>query len=66
MGCRICELACALGQQGLSHPDEANISVHIESNGEVNLIINPECLCRSGPVCVELCPVDVLEVIESD
>lgn len=79
-GCRLCELVCSLRRCGEFNPHRSAVRVSkIESRGIYvpiisplgGLLLDPEGKpiicdhCEGNPKCVEICPNNVIKILES-
>lgn len=56
--CRVCEVACAIGHEGVARPAVARINIYFNEFAESDPISGVICLqCEEAP-CIEACPVE--------
>ena len=57
--CRVCEVACSIGHEGVARPAVARINIHFDEFAETDPISGVICAqCEDAP-CIEACPLDV-------
>lgn len=59
VGCRSCELACAVAHNKVFDPNKARITVLLNETTCLSIPIVCEQCCEKAP-CIEACPVDAL------
>jgi len=56
--CRVCEIACAIGHEGVARPAVARINIYFNEFAATDPISGVLCLqCEDAP-CIEACPVE--------
>lgn len=62
VGCRTCELACSFQKSKDFNPDNSNIRICFEGEGNLEIKVIAQCYCMNArqPLCVELCPLDAI------
>jgi len=66
-GCGVCELACSAKKEGVFNPLFSRIhSVRLESIAEPVISTAIACQLCEDPACVNVCPMNALEVNETD
>jgi Fe-S-cluster-containing hydrogenase component 2 len=68
IGCRLCELACAMSKENVFNPKKARIKVDMIGFPEVPVpVFSRLCdSCAGKPQCLKYCPVGCITFIEGN
>jgi len=66
IGCHTCEVICSYYHKGYYNPKFSNIRVNFKDNYDIGITILDTCNYngKEDPLCVELCPVNAIKLVE--